>query len=156
VKSQGLRVTPVKNPEPISNLGPTSARPFGPALVPPKNKDKGTEDGSLAHLERRSAQRVTLRVQASVHVALQGKQASFGATTVSVSSAGALLILEKGLAAETRLVLEHAQTRQRVACRVTRPAREIPQGFQVAVEFDSPAPKFWGIAFPPSDWRPLD
>jgi hypothetical protein len=24
------------------------------------------------------------------------------------------------------------------------------------VEFDSPAPNFWGIAFPPADWKPHD
>jgi hypothetical protein len=149
MKSEGWRVTPVKKPDPLSKLGPTSARPFGPALVPVKHK----EGGSLVHPERRRAQRVTLRVQASVHVAMQGRQASFDATTVSVSSSGALLILEKGLSPETRLVLEHGRTRERVACRVACPAREIPEGFQVAVEFDSPAPNFWGIAFPPSDWR---
>lgn len=151
MKSHGQRVPPVKGSDPVSKLGP-AARPFGPALAPSRHP----EVVSLPHPERRRAQRVTLRVSASVHVALQGNQASFGATTVSVSSSGALLVLEKGLAPETRLVLEHAQTRERVACRVTRPAHEIPEGFQVAVEFDSPAPNFWGIAFPPSDWRPFD
>jgi hypothetical protein len=94
-----------------------------------------------------------LRVRANVHVSLQGKAATFGVTTVSVNSAGALLIVERELAPDTRLVLEHNQTRQRVACRVTRAPREIPEGFQVAVEFDSPAPNFWGIAFPPPDWQ---
>jgi hypothetical protein len=135
---------------PLVKRAVTAARPFGPAV------ESASKQAPLGNAERRRAQRVTLRVQASVHVALQGKEASLAATTVSVSSTGALLILEKGLTPETRLVLEHRQTRERVACRVTRPAREIPEGFQVAVEFDSPAPNFWGIAFPPSDWRPVD
>jgi len=149
LKGEGLRVTSGKKLEPLVKPGGTSARAFGP-VVPARQKVQ------LAQPERRHAQRVTLRVAASVHVALQGKPASFEATTVSVSSAGALLVLEKGLVPETRLVLEHGQTRERVACRVTRPAREISEGFQVAVEFDSPAPNFWGIAFPPSDWHPVE
>jgi PilZ domain len=151
LKPEGLRVTSGQRPDPLANPNATSARPFGPALVPTKAKENGSPGR-----ERRRAQRVTLRVPASVHVALQGKQASFGVTTVSVSSGGALLVLEKALAQETRLVLEHGRTRERIACRVTRPAREIPEGFQVAVEFDSPAPDFWGVAFPPADWRPVE
>jgi len=57
---------------------------------------------------------------------------------------------------ETRLVLEHCATKERIACRVVRPARETPEGFHVAIEFDSPAPDFWKIAFPPTNWRPED
>jgi hypothetical protein len=151
LKLEGLRVPSGQKPDPLAKSSGTSARPFGPALVPSKAKDN-----SLLSRGRRRPQRVALRVPASVHVALQGKQSSFGATTLSVSNAGALLILEKALEQETRLVLEHGQTKERVACRVTRPAREIPEGFQVAVEFDSPAPNFWGIAFPPADWRPVE
>jgi hypothetical protein len=147
LKSEGLRFAPSKKLETLVKAGGTSARAFGPVVVPAKHEEPA------GHSERRRAQRVTLRVAASVHVALQGKQASFQANTVSVSSSGALLVLEKGLVPETRLVLEHGRTRERVACRVTRPAREIPEGFQVSVEFDSPAPNFWGIAFPPADWQ---
>ena len=97
-----------------------------------------------------------LRVPASVHLSLQGSVTTFEGSTMSVSSTGALLVLEKGLPPDCRLVLEHGQTKERVACRVTRPAQERPEGFHVSVEFDSPAPQFWGIAFPPADWRPAD
>jgi hypothetical protein len=64
--------------------------------------------------------------------------------------------MERSLPIETRLVLEHGGTKERVACKVTRPAREMPEGFQVPLEFDSPAPHFWKINFPPSNWRPDD
>jgi hypothetical protein len=32
----------------------------------------------------------------------------------------------------------------------------MPEGFHVPLEFDSPAPDFWRIVFPPLDWRPED
>jgi hypothetical protein len=102
----------------------------------------------------RHVQRVTLRIRAQIHVAIQGKQASFPVTTLTVNSQGALVLMEKNLPPETRLVLEHGQTRERVACRIGRPARQMPGGYHVPIEFDAPAPNFWGIVFPPSDWRP--
>jgi hypothetical protein len=71
---------------------------------------------------------------------------------VSVNPQGALVMMKENLPPETRLVLEHTGTREKVAARVTRPAKEMPEGFQVPIEFDSPAPRFWKIAFPPSDW----
>jgi hypothetical protein len=39
---------------------------------------------------------------------------------------------------------------------VARPSRETAEGFHIPLEFDSPAPGFWKINFPPSDWRPDD
>jgi len=27
---------------------------------------------------------------------------------------------------------------------------------QIGVEFVSPSPKFWGIEFPPADWKPFE
>lgn len=129
----------------------TSARSFGPPLAPDATKQK-----AVLSTENQLSQRVMLRVPASIHVALQGKEATFQATTLSVYRQGALLVMERNLPADTRLVLENGRTRECVACRVTRAATEMPEGFHVPIEFDSPAPDFWKIAFPPSDWHPTD
>jgi PilZ domain len=110
----------------------------------------------IAGEERRRSYRVLLRVRASIHVALQGKPVTFETVTLSVSNHGALVVLKQNLPCETRLVLEHSGTKERVACKVARIAREMPEGFHVPLEFDSPAPNFWRIAFPPPDWRPPD
>jgi hypothetical protein len=110
----------------------------------------------VAAEERRRSYRVLLRVRASIHVALQGKPVSFETVTLSVSNHGALVVLSQNLPCDTRLVLEHSGTKERVACKVARLAREMPEGFHIPLEFDSPAPNFWRIAFPPSDWRPPD
>lgn len=104
--------------------------------------------------ERRRSQRVLLRVRATVHVNLHGKPASVEVTTLSVNTHGALLVSPQSIPASSELVLEHSHTRQRVACKVARPPREMPEGFHIPVEFDPPAPGFWQIDFPPADWRP--
>jgi hypothetical protein len=104
--------------------------------------------------ERRRSQRVLLRVRAQIHVALEGKATTFDVLTLNVNSHGALVVMKRFLASGTRLVLENSSTRERVACKVARQPRESSEGFQVPIEFDSPAPHFWRIAFPPADWRP--
>lgn len=106
--------------------------------------------------ERRRSQRVLLRTRAKIHVALAGKLTTIDAITLSVNPQGALVVMSQSLPVESRLVLEHGSTKERVACKVARPAREMPEGFHVPLEFDSPAPAFWGIAFPPMDWRADD
>lgn len=106
--------------------------------------------------DRRRGQRVLLKVRANIHVAVHGKSTTLEATTLSVNNGGALIVLPQSLPVETRLVLEHSMTRERVPCRVARLAREMPEGFHIPIEFDSPAPDFWKIAFPPADWRPFE
>jgi len=95
-----------------------------------------------------------LRVHASVHVALKDKEVSYDVTTVSVNNHGALVVMKQTLPADAQIVLEHGMTKERVGCKIARPAREMPEGFHIPLEFESPAPNFWGIAFPPADWRP--
>jgi len=146
----------------------TAARPFGPPIKPGPGSiiaskvTPGLAPGlgkvarPVALEDKRRSQRVMLRVRANIHVALQGKQSSFEVTTLSVNDHGAIVVVERNLPLGTMLVLEHPQTRERVACKVVRTAREMPEGFHVPIEFDSPAPDFWRIAFPPTDWRPSD
>ena len=110
----------------------------------------------LLHKTLRRGQRVFLRVRANIHLALQGKPATLDVTTVSVNHNGALLVLKQSLPLATRLILEHAGTKERVACKVIRSAQPMPEGFHTPVEFDTPAPNFWQIAFPPPDWRAPD
>ncbi len=137
---QQPRIIPV-NPKPV----PIAAR----AVAPPARH-------VIAGDERRRGQRVLLRVHASVHVAMHGKEMTIDATTLSVNTHGALVVMKQTLPAEAKLVLEHGVTREKVVCKIARPAREMPEGFHIPLEFDSPAPNFWGIAFPPTDWRPPD
>jgi len=106
--------------------------------------------------DRQRGQRVLLRVRAQIHVALGGTSSTLDATTLSVNPRGALVVIKQSLPTETRVVLEHSGTRERVACKVVRPPKEMPEGFHTPLEFDSPAPDFWKIAFPAADWRSED
>jgi len=136
---------------------PTKA-PLSPAkMVAPKGRSADAASGTQAgEQDRRRGQRVMLRVKVKIHVALKGKATTFETATVSVSPIGALVAMERNLAADTRLVLEHSGTRERVACKIARPPREMPDGFHTALEFDSPAGDFWKIAFPPANWHAED
>jgi hypothetical protein len=149
-------MTPKPSPNPASSSAGgakplTAAKPFSNPKPAASSQSAG-----VASDERRRGQRVFLRVRANIHVALQGKAVTFDATTVSVSHNGALLVLKQSLPLQTRLVLEHAGTKERVSCKVIRSAQSMPEGFHTPVEFETAAPNFWHIAFPPPDWRPPD
>jgi hypothetical protein len=164
VKIQTLKLAPVKKSDSPAKSGAPAARPFGPPIKPGPGSviapKLATGLGKVARPvgleEKRRSQRVMLRVRANIHVALQGKQSSFEVTTLSVNDHGAIVVVERNLPTGTTLVLEHGNTKECVACKVARPAREMPEGYHIPIEFDSPAPDFWKIAFPPTDWRPQD
>jgi hypothetical protein len=131
---------------PLTKLGTSTATAEPPAAQTAIARDQPGD-------ERRRGQRVLLRVRAQIHVMQQGKRTTFDVATLSVNPHGALVVMDQGLAAESLLVLEHTGTRQRIACKVVRPAKKMPEGYHVPIEFDSPAPDFWKIDFPPADWR---
>lgn len=116
--------------------------------------EKPAKSGGGAQLlpydERRRSQRVLVRIPVTLHFVIQGKAASVAAQTVSVNDHGALLICARDLPAGTRLDLENNRTRQQQPCRVSRHPREVPEGFELPVEFEQPAPGFWHISFPPA------
>lgn len=144
-RNTGIATSP-QSPSHLSRIAPARSTPAPHAVG---NRVVNGED-------RRRTQRVLLRVRANIHVALQGKLASFDVTTLSVNHHGALVMMVENLPPDTLLVLEHTGTKERIACRVARGAREMPGGFHVPIEFDAPSPDFWRIAFPPSDWRAED
>ncbi len=94
----------------------------------------------IANQERKRGQRVLLRIRANIHVALQGKATTLDAATLSVTPQGAVVVMKQNLPVETRLVLEHGSTKQRVDCKVARPSRETAEGFHIPIEFDAPSP----------------
>jgi hypothetical protein len=53
-----------------------------------------------------------------------------------------------------RLIIKNAQTMEELVCRAVTLGSEEPGKRQVGVEFEVPSPRFWRIAFPPSDWSP--
>ena len=159
MKLETLRPAPARS----ANVhAKTVAPPSKPASIAAKSPSTVAQPGGttvkqvIAGEERRRSQRVLLRVHAKLYMAHKGEEVSLDVNTVSVNNHGALLVMKQSLPLDAHVVLEHGTTRQRVPCRVTRTPREMPEGYHVPLEFDIPEPNFWGIAFPPADWRPPD
>ena len=114
-------------------------------------KDEGAQ--VAPHDERRRSQRVRLRVSVKLHVSIPEKPEAIEAQTADVNDNGALLTCPENFSVNARFLLEHKASRQRIGCRVTRTPNAIQGGFLVPVEFDTAAPGFWHISFPPTDWK---
>jgi hypothetical protein len=161
LKIDNLKLAPGKPGTPQVKTAGSPVKPGGaapkanPAVITPAQGAAGVRQ-AVAGEERRRSQRVLLRVRVNVHVALGSKHSTFEVTTLSVNDHGALIAMPRSLALDTQLVLEHALTKKQVACKVARVPREMSEGFHTPLEFDATEPNFWGIAFPPADWRPPD
>lgn len=103
---------------------------------------------------RRRSQRVVIRIPVKLHFTLESRSEVLEAKTVVVNDHGALLICARVFPTGTRLEVENLRNGRRHPCRVLRVPRITDMGFEVPVEFDSPAPGFWGISFPPPNWEP--
>jgi PilZ domain len=101
-------------------------------------------------MEHRRSQRVMVRLSVTLELG-SGREAKLvRAHTVSVNDHGALLISAQPLAGGTKAELKNDRTGEQQACHVVRNAVEMPDGYYIAVEFDSPAKGFWHISFPPT------
>ena len=103
----------------------------------------------------RRSQRVCLSVPIVVIKPGPGKPAATEDTrTLIVSAHGALFVLQMPVQGGDLLILKHRKTQEELVCRVINYTPDHSGKFEVAVEFEHPSPKFWRIAFPPSDWSP--
>jgi hypothetical protein len=73
--------------------------------------------------------------------------------TLVINAHGGLMELDMEVVSGQPLVLINPRTGEEESCRVVR--RDSSQGRRatVAFEFNEPAPGFWPISFPPSDWN---
>ncbi len=106
--------------------------------------------------ERRRSQRVMVRTPVTLYVTIANQPLTIQAETVAVNDHGAMVLCSRTLPAQMKLQIQNDRTGQRLWCRVTRTPRDTPEGSLIPVEFDTPARGFWHIAFPPTDWKPLD
>ncbi len=103
--------------------------------------------------DRRRSQRVMIRIPVTLEFGSEGKKATLQANTASVNDHGAMLLCARNFAPEMQLLLKHGRTQQTQLCRVTRAAIASADGYLVPVEFASMAAGFWGISFPPTNWK---
>lgn len=102
---------------------------------------------------RRRSERVLLRMSVMVLAENeQRRQVQEEAKTQVVNAHGGLLTMKSHLHMGQSFLLKNPQTGSEMSCRVVRVDETGVEYFNIAFEFDRPAPKFWPITFPPVDW----
>ena len=119
---------------------------------PADSSSRGEQQAPTA--ERRRSQRVVIRIPVRLYFSLGKKEETLEARTVIVNDHGALLICSRVFPVGTRLEVENLRNHRRQLCHVLRVPRITDLGFEVPIEFESPAQGFWGISFPPPGWEP--
>ena len=105
--------------------------------------------------KKRRSQRLALSVPVVAYRPQKlGPHFSEGTRTLMVSAHGALISLTSKVVANQKLVLKHALSGEEQECRVVFTQKKPMGPTEVGIEFRQPAPHFWHIAFPPSDWTP--
>jgi hypothetical protein len=106
--------------------------------------------------ERRRTERVFLQVAVFVQgVTPDGHAFREKTHTLAVNVHGALIHLAEDVRIDDRVTLTHSITGQQQTCRVVYTQPFSGNIRAVGIEFESPTPRFWQIAFPPSNWKPF-
>jgi hypothetical protein len=74
--------------------------------------------------------------------------------TLIVNAHGALIQLALTVEIGQLLGIKNMQTLEELVCRVVNLGPDQPGKREVGIEFELASPRFWRIAFPPSDWTP--
>jgi len=108
---------------------------------------------SAAWASKRRSSRVAMDIPVEVYgQSPDGKVFHEETCTLVVNAHGALISLVTEIGLQQMVLLVHKKTRNEIECRVAY-RKEIEKGrAEVSIEFVSPSPRFWGIAFPPEDW----
>jgi hypothetical protein len=115
--------------------------------------DAGPQEKKMIWKEKRRSQRLALSVPVVAYRSQKlGLPFSEGTRTLMVSAHGALISLDAKVVADQSLVLKHELSGEEQECRVVFTEKKLMGPTEVGIEFRQPAPNFWHIAFPPSDW----
>jgi len=100
------------------------------------------------------------RVLAHLPVLVEGHVKQKGPFTeptraILLNAHGALITLVARTELGEKLMLTNVGTLEEQECRVVYLGGKLAGGTEVGIAFQHPAPKFWGIATPPPDWKPF-
>ena len=104
-------------------------------------------------LKNRRSQRIDLNVPVTVYRPSGEKRQFYeGTQTFVVNAHGALIALTETVVPKQTLLMQNTESREQQECRVVSVKKGLTGPPKVAVEFTRPAPDFWRLAFPPTDW----
>jgi hypothetical protein len=104
---------------------------------------------------RRRSQRVLMQVAVRIRgTDAQGKSVEEETETLAINAHGALVLLESRLTSGSKVQLQHKKTQEEHECHVAFLGPVRSGKAEIGLEFSSPHPTFWRVAFPPEDWTP--
>jgi hypothetical protein len=104
-------------------------------------------------MTRRRSERILLQIRVVVETTTEeGKWVRLEAFTLVVNAHGGLLEMSLKVGKGHKMLLMNPVLGAQQSCRVVGLRGSVDGQFAVAFEFDGPAPQFWPIPFPPSDW----
>jgi hypothetical protein len=104
---------------------------------------------------RRRSQRVLMQVAVRISGQdSQGKPIEEETETLAINAHGALVLLQSRLTSGSKILLQHKKTEEEQECHVVFLGPVRSGKAEIGLEFSSPRPAFWRVAFPPEDWTP--
>ena len=104
---------------------------------------------------RRRSQRVLMQVPVRIRgTDAQGKPVEEETETLAINAHGALVLLQSRLTSGSLVQLQHKKTQEEHECHVAFLGPVRSGKAEIGLEFTSPHPTFWRVAFPPEDWTP--
>jgi len=104
---------------------------------------------------RRRSQRVLMQVGIRVRGKdAQGKDFEERTETLAINAHGALILLNARVISGVAIHMRHNKTEEEQECHVAFLGPVRGGRAEIGVEFSTPSPNFWRVAFPPEDWSP--
>jgi hypothetical protein len=103
---------------------------------------------------RRRSQRVLMQVGVRIRGEnAQGTSFEEETETLAINAHGALILLHVRVTSGSKVHMKHKRTEEEQECHVVflGPVRDGKS--EIGLEFTSPRPAFWRVAFPPEDWN---
>jgi hypothetical protein len=114
-----------------------------------------TPNTTVGTAVRRRSQRVLMQVPVRIRgTDAQGKAVEEETETLAINAHGALVLLQSRLTSGSKVQLQHKKTQEEHECHVAFLGPVRSGKAEIGLEFSSPHPTFWRVAFPPEDWTP--
>ncbi len=125
--------------------------------APPGVNPDASPAKNLQSTGKRRSSRVSIDVPVEIfaHEA-NGKVFRAETRTITVNAHGARLVLTLTMELKSPILLINKKTSSEVQCRVIYQKENEKGNAEIGIEFITPQPRFWGIAFPPEDWNNAD
>jgi hypothetical protein len=114
-----------------------------------------TSNVPTAPSPRRRSQRVLMQVGVRIRgTDAESKAFSEETATLAINAHGALVLMQARITSGSKVHLFHNRTQEEQECHVVFLGPVRAGKSEVGLEFSTPCPSFWRVAFPPEDWSP--